>query len=321
MKDNKKINILATGCGGDLGASVGRICKSSNLIGKVIGCNNHDRHFSKYIYDKYFVVDNFNTENYKLQIDKIVKAEDIDLIIPLSEIELRMISDRNVIDEYSGIPYLSANKKSLEVGFDKLKTIEFLKDIGVSFPKTIIFSELKDELSYPYIIKSRSGYGSKSIFKITSETEKNKYLKDFPDFIAQEYIDVDDQEYTCGLFSSSDGKNIRSITMHRNLYEGTTSYGSVRKIELIKNLLHKIAEGLQLNGSINVQLRLTAKGPLVFEINPRFSSTVRFRHLMGYMDLIWSIEDLFNKKISDYKDVNDNTHFYRDSNEVIVNND
>jgi carbamoyl-phosphate synthase large subunit len=52
-----------------------------------------------------------------------------------------------------------------------------------------------------------------------------------------------------------------------------------------------LAEALDLRGSINVQLRITTNGPRIFEINPRFSSTVLMRHQMGFCDLVWSIQD------------------------------
>ena len=58
----------------------------------------------------------------------------------------------------------------------------------------------------------------------------------------------------------------------------------------------QIAESLDLFGSINIQLRLVEKeGPMVFEINPRFSSTVGMRHMIGFSDLIWSIEEQYLK--------------------------
>ena len=56
---------------------------------------------------------------------------------------------------------------------------------------------------------------------------------------------------------------------------------------------------LDLTGSINVQLRIQENIPKIFEINPRFSSTVLFRHLFGFEDLIWSIEDSMGYILSD----------------------
>ena len=58
----RPITILVTGCGGDLGASIARICKDSGIFERIIGANNHDRHFSKYLYDKYYVVGDFGTQ-------------------------------------------------------------------------------------------------------------------------------------------------------------------------------------------------------------------------------------------------------------------
>jgi carbamoyl-phosphate synthase large subunit len=35
----------------------------------------------------------------------------------------------------------------------------------------------------------------------------------------------------------------------------------------------------------------------VFEINPRFSSTVLMRHRVGYTDVLWAIEEAEGKSI------------------------
>ena len=56
---------------------------------------------------------------------------------------------------------------------------------------------------------------------------------------------------------------------------------------------------------MNVQLRLTDRGPRVFEINPRFSSTVLMRHRMGFTDVLWAIEEAEGKTVS-YPTIPDN---------------
>ena len=59
----------------------------------------------------------------------------------------------------------------------------------------------------------------------------------------------------------------------------------------------QIANEWNLKGSINIQLRLIDNKPIIFEINPRFSSTVYMRHKLGFKDLIWSLADFYNEKI------------------------
>jgi carbamoyl-phosphate synthase large subunit len=57
---------------------------------------------------------------------------------------------------------------------------------------------------------------------------------------------------------------------------------------------------------------------MIFEINQRFSSTVLFRHLLGFEDLIWSIEDVLGQEINNYLDDNQiGRKFYKGFSEYI----
>ena len=49
---------------------------------------------------------------------------------------------------------------------------------------------------------------------------------------------------------------------------------------------------------MNIQLRLTAQGSRVFEINPRFSSTVLMRHRLSLSDVLWAVDEAEDKFIS-----------------------
>jgi len=74
---------------------------------------------------------------------------------------------------------------------------------------------------------------------------------------------------------------------------------------------------LELIGAINVQLRMKDNEPYIFEINPRFSSTVGFRHRMGFQDFLWSIEHALGLQISDYTPPPIGTKIYRVGQEII----
>jgi carbamoyl-phosphate synthase large subunit len=203
----------------------------------------------------------------------------------------------------------------MEVGFDKLYTANFLEEHGLPFPKTKIVSEV-DETVFPLILKDRKGSGSKSIFLVSEQSEFDFYARRFPNFIAQEFVPNSSEEYTCGLFRSSTGE-IRSITFKRKLIGGFSGFGMVVCNDSIDEVLIAIAEKLDLLGSINVQLRLSDRGPIVFEINPRFSSTVMFRHLMGFEDVIWSIQDRLSLPISHYQKPEAGRRFYKGFSEYI----
>ena len=53
---------------------------------------------------------------------------------------------------------------------------------------------------------------------------------------------------------------------------------------------------MKLEGSINIQLKILKKRIGIFEINPRLSSTVLMRDMLGFKDCIWWIEYFLNKK-------------------------
>ena len=85
----------------------------------------------------------------------------------------------------------------------------------------------------------------------------------------------------------------------------------IERNEKIEKMLDELAIKLNLEGSINVQLRMVENTPYVFEINPRFSSTVMFRHLFGFTDLLWCIQTQLGLSITAYSPPKENATFYK----------
>ena len=132
-----------------------------------------------------------------------------------------------------------------------------------------------------------------------------------PDYVFQEFVGGDKNEFTCGLFRSKKGE-IRTIIINRELSDGGyTNFGEVVSNSSIREVLFNIAERINLKGSINVQLRKDKTSPKVIEINSRFSSTVFFRHLLGFQDVMWALEDILNLPLSLYEEVKSGKKFYK----------
>lgn len=311
----QKLNILVTGCGGDIGQSVGKILNESILIKNLYGCDISEKNAAKFIFDNFFVGLPCTNLNYISNLETIVLEKRIDFILPISEPELRFFSFKGVT-KIGNAKLIMASKKALEVGFDKLKTADFLKNENFPFPITHSIEIIDTITKFPVILKSRIGSGSSNV-NIVSDNDTFAFIKKCnSDFIVQEFLDGDRGEFTCGLFRSKSGI-IRSIILKRELMGGFTGYGEVIENKVIEQLLHNLAEKLQLTGSINVQLRLTSKGPVIFEINPRFSSTVRFRDLLGFKDIQWSIEDMMGIPVSNYVETSVGKKIYKGFNEYI----
>lgn len=310
----KKLNILVTGCGGDIGQSVGKILNEYTLVNNLYGCDISDKNAAKFIYSNFFLGLKCTDNEYIKNLENFVNEKNIDLVIPISEPELRFFS-REKINKIGSAELILASSNALEIGFDKLETANFLKNNNLPFPVTNSITNA-EPVEYPVILKSRTGSGSSSVYIIKDYDTFISVKKNNPDFIIQEFLDGDNGEYTCGLFRSKTGI-IRSIILKRELMGGFTGYGEVIENNQISDLLKSLAEKINLEGSINVQLRLTSKGPIVFEINPRFSSTVRFRHLLGFKDLEWSIEDKLKLEISNYEENSIGKKLYKGFSEYI----
>ncbi|WP_343588622.1 ATP-grasp domain-containing protein [Flavobacterium sp.] len=312
---DRKINVLVTGCGGDIGQSVGKILNSLDFIGSLYGCDISDKNAAKFIYDNFFIGLPCSDPNYLNNLHEFIIKYKIDFVIPISEPELRFFSKEN-INKIGLAPLVTASSEALKVGFDKLFTAEFLKKENLPFPVTHSIDSVKSIEKFPAILKSRTGSGSSTVSIVYDNASFISIKAKEKDFIVQEYLEGDNGEYTCGVFRSKDGLT-RSIIIKRELMGGFTGYGEVIKNEEISTLLYQIAEKIDLIGSINVQLRLTIKGAVVFEINPRFSSTVRFRDLLGFKDVQWSLEDMMNISVSEYKETSIGKKIYKGFNEYI----
>ena len=86
--------------------------------------------------------------------------------------------------------------------------------------------------------------------------------------------------------------------MSRRLAGGLTGWARVVDDPGVHELCVRTAKILDLRGSMNVQLRITEQGPRIFEINPRFSSTVLMRHEIGFQDVLWTIEEWLGRRIT-----------------------
>lgn len=92
----KKYNILVTGCGGDIGQSIGKILKESPLFNKVIGSDLNDEHAGRFIYDHIVKLPLCSSADYFESLGNLIKELDIDFLLPISEPELRKFTEKRI---------------------------------------------------------------------------------------------------------------------------------------------------------------------------------------------------------------------------------
>ena len=285
-----KLNILVSAVGGDLGQSVIKCLKDSGYESRIIGCDMNPYAAGKADVDTFLQAPPVKEkQKYSDFLLQTLKKHKINYVFLLADVEIIFYNENRELFNESRAVFLVSEPHIIDTFMDKFKTVEFFREKGILYPRTWLPSSYSGQLGFPLILKKRRGSGSQELFKVNNGEELQFYLKHRRDMIIQEYLPGEDNEYTAGIFS--DGKNIHTITFKRTLAAG----GFSRQVEpvwdeAITTLPEGIAGVLDFKGSINVQFRNTEKGCIPFEINPRFSSTVYFRHLFGFPDVKWNLD-------------------------------
>lgn len=281
--------ILITGIGGDIGQGVATIVGEDLPNWRRLGMDIHERHGGSLLVEKTFHAPRVDDPSYDPWLEDLLRREHVDLCVPTSEAELIHLSKRSQTS-VAGVPLVMANRRAIDVGSDKLKTAEFLGAIGLERPWTIPVESFNQETALPCVFKTRRGAGSKAVFVCHRPDEVAFYRDRYPSAILQELLLPADMEVTCAVYRSRAGATA-VLQLLRSLVGGFTAWAQVIEDDAVHRQCVRIAEALDLRGSINVQLRVTEAGPRIFEINPRLSSTLLIRHRMGYRDVVWSLQE------------------------------
>lgn len=297
----KPINILITAVGGDIGGNIVNILSTQNLI----KCNMFGTDINKEVFqynklNKFFKIPRTTHKKYAEQIKKIIKDENIDLIIPVSENEIIWFNKNIKLFDKFDVKILINNPHITDTFLNKLKTSKVLESISIDTPKTFLLSKYKNQLNFPLIIKAISSTISKEIYIVKNQPQLKCLLQTIEDkdlYITQEYVGSIDDEYTTTVYKHKN--DIKVITFKRKLTGGITSHATIKNEKVLKKYAEKIATEFQLEGSINIQSRKVDNKFYIFEINPRFSSTIFIRNHFNFSDLLWWIDDAMELHVVD----------------------
>jgi carbamoyl-phosphate synthase large subunit len=299
MTAASKPTVLISGVCGDIGCSAVRSLREA--VGRIIGCDMRPYSPVRDLLDGFYEVPTaVETERYLQRIKDIVSIERISFFLPVPEPEIRLIDENRVEMEGLGAKLFLNNRTIVRNFLDKLKTAQLLSAAGVKAPRTELLQLYKGGFGFPVIVKPRTGYGSKRLWRAEDEADLD-YLRRKDDglLIVQEYLGTDTEEYTTGVFS--DGQTVSSITFRRKLgFGGLSAEAALVDAPAMDELSAKIAAAVQLEGCINIQTRLVGDTFVPFEINPRLSSTVFIRKQFGFEDAVWWL-DLLRGKTHQYK--------------------
>lgn len=289
--------ILISAIYGDIGCSAVRSLREVSK--KIVGCDVKPYSPVSHLVDKFYEAPAAtDTTGYMAFLREIILRERVGFFLPISEAEIEVLNTRRKDLESLGVKLLLNKQYVIDTFLDKLKAIQYFESLNFKVPKTMLLSDYDDSYGYPVIVKSRKSHGSKNLWKIMDLYDL-EYIKKKNDgsLLIQEHIGSGEEEYSTGVFS--DGSIVSSITFRRMLGFGSMSIEAILVDEPdMDNIAQRIARDMGLIGSINIQSRRVGNDFVLFEVNPRLSSTLLFRKKFGFDDAVWWLNVLFGKGYS-----------------------
>jgi carbamoyl-phosphate synthase large subunit len=283
------VTILLTGAGGLMGHFIMKAIRASAVPARIIGCD-HSRTAAGLLQTQVgYVVPSAKDSAYIPKIIDICKREEVRLIFVHGHIERHILAqNKDAILSETGAPVVTPSEEVLRQLEDKWELTRHLKRRGFEFPQSVLpndqpgFRQFLEVCRFPLIVKDRFGWGSRGIGVARNTRDLDYFLGTIPNPVVQEYLGREEEEYTVGVFVDATEKAAASITMRRELSFGLTMKAEVVPDPEIGEYCKKVVEGSGCFGPTNVQLRMTDRGPVVFEINARFSTTTSARCHYGY---------------------------------------
>lgn len=269
---------------GDIGQAISYILSTDSLDIPAVAFDKNPKR-SRF-FTKMYQSPASDSEEFILWFEEFVLANNISHYVPCSEYEMRAIP--YYLDSLATIRTVWAGHEIFNLFDDKLAGSKFMHQHGLHVPPLIDPKIIDKDQFMPCVLKPRRNSGSRGIIFCITEKQLREAISGVSDFIIQEFIPYSDNEYTVGVFRDAKGET-RTIILRRSLEKGRTKFATVVEDVAIANECRHLAEVLNLNGSINVQIRKQKGINYIFEVNPRFSSTVQGRHLLGFKDFLWSI--------------------------------
>lgn len=298
--------ILVTAISGNIGYGILKALKSEEY--RLFGCDVNEIAAGMDLVSEFWQCRYAAEKGYIEELLEKCRKYQITHLIPVNEREIEAVGRERQKFEQMNVKIVIQTQKVLDICLDKYRTARFLWEHGLDVPQTYTnkseirengYNGTEDSKRNPqkrYILKPIKSNGSKNITLYNSYSEIPEDIG--VNCILQEYIEST-EEYTVGVFRQNETINV--ISFLRQLKDGYSSQVELTEDEQIVRIAEKAAAAFDLEGYFNLQLRKKDGRYYIFEINPRISGTVRFRHMLGFTDVLWWLDLLDGITVGSWK--------------------
>ena len=334
-KDNPVMNVLLTSAGSGVGEAIYKSLMMSRMNTTIVATDISGFNSGAFRCDRAYKIVFPQDPRYTQQIIDICVQQQIDVVLSGSDTELEKLSELKAAKSLDSIIVVGA-PEAVRVCRDKRKTCDFYRKRNLPFVDTVLFDgigEIIRDHGFPILAKPIGGSGSVGVKVFMDQRELNE-LENKEEYIFQEYLLSENWMVSKASLTREDvmksgtlvqkdeisiqvllGQNreILGTFMSRNVLK----FGMPTKIypfvcdeyEDVARRMALCLADIGMIGPVNLQCKITDRGPVFFEINPRFTgitsvrATLGFKEVeavLGHMFLNYPAEKLSQLLVTDY---------------------
>jgi len=288
-------SLMVTGVGAIIGQGIVKSLKEAGTGLRLVGIDANPFSVGFKWVDIHYTVPRTDDPAWAGCITDICKEENVALIFPGIEQDVKaLLRNRSeIITETGALPLLNS-PEALNLGFDKWELYDYAVRNNIKVPKTQLVSEVESnqDFVYPLILKPRRGMAGKGLYKIECERELDAQLNVIKksDYMLQEFVGTDEEEYTVSIFGYHDGRLSPPFALKRKLNYGSTFEAETFESQELTGIVTQIAERLKIVGPTNFQFRKAGDEFFLLEINPRFSSSTSIKSAFGFNESLMAVK-------------------------------
>lgn len=285
------MNVGVSGVGGAVGQSIMKALSISSLPTTVFAIDCLPLSAGLFRGDEGMLLPKPEEPGAMAEWELQLQEKEIAAVIPGSDYDLLPLAlVRDDWEERDVCRLLVSDAELIRSCRDKAVTSQILESAGVPVPESVWNLTLNEAVTwarsqgYPVILKPRDGSASRNVHLVQDEEELRFFFPRTPNPVLQEHLNNSGsiEEFTCAVFVDNSGKPAGTFMAKRDLNSGTTYRAQVGVWPEIQEMLLAIGSALKPRGVLNVQLRMTERGPVPFELNNRCSGTTSIRAYFGY---------------------------------------
>ena len=221
-----------------------------------------------------------NPEHYVSVLQVECQRHEIDVIIPLMDFELLVLSAHKEKFKAIGTEVIVSPSEIIKVTLDKQLCWHYCKQHGLDMPNTWFSGEVPNRNKVPLISKRTFGSGSVDLTLLL----KSEHVPDPvpPDFLVQEM--VNGQEYGIDVLNDLDGGFVHCCARRKIMMRcGETDKAEVVYGDQFNEIGRRISAAFRHVGNLDADCIIDSSGRAVFlDFNPRFGGGYPFTHAAGF---------------------------------------